>query len=87
MIVGVQLKSRLQLLGVVHAHHASGLRLCSRQSGEEETRQDGNDRDDDQEFYEGETTGAHNQRLRITGPQRKPQRRSGAFLTADRFAS
>ena len=73
MIVGVQLESRLQLLGVVHAHHASSLRLCSRQGRQEEGSQNGNDRNDDQEFDEGETTGTHGQRLRITGRQRKPQ--------------
>jgi hypothetical protein len=73
MIVGVQLESRLQLLGVVHAHHASSLRLCSRQGRQEKGCQDGNDRYNDQEFDEGETTGTHYERLRITGPQRKPQ--------------
>jgi hypothetical protein len=68
VIVGVQLKRRLQLLGIVQAHHAPGLRLRSRQGRQEEARQDGDDRDDDQEFDEGETTGTHGEKLRIPGP-------------------
>ena len=73
VIVSVKLEGCLQLLGIVQAHHASSLRLSSRQGRQEEGCQNGNDRNDDQEFDEGETTGTHDEKLRNTGPQRKPQ--------------
>ena len=62
IVVGVEMVGQAHLMLVAHALDAQGFRLGSRQRGQQQTRQDGNDRDHNQQFDQsksGSSAGIH----------------------------
>jgi hypothetical protein len=55
LITGVQGERQLKLFGIVHALDAHGLGLRLAECGQEHSRQDGDDGDDDQQFDQRES--------------------------------